>query len=136
MKWAIAGAALFLLSASSAALAGPPLRDPASLNIGFVCEWQPRCMSQQKKAMKRSLKLVRKYQPATWRIEMCNRNASRNRYRVDWIGFENCIRNLELRPAPVPARSIVVTKKRTRSISEGAAPAKGSRPAIALGERG
>ena len=40
-------------------------------------------MSQQKGAMKRSLKLVRKYQPPTWRIEMCNRNAARSRYRVE-----------------------------------------------------
>ena len=95
-------------------------------------------MSQQKGAMKRSLKLVRKYQPPAWRIEMCNRNAARTRFRVDWVGFENCIRNTTLRPAPVPVRSIIITRKRARRISQGAPPAppQSSTPAPSFGERG
>jgi hypothetical protein len=136
MKWAIVPAALILLVGGSPARARPPLSDPVTLNIGFVCQWQPRCMSQQKKSMKRSLKTVRKEQPPTWRIEMCNRNASRNRYRVDWVGFENCIRNTTLRPQPIPARSIVITKKRVRRISEGAPPRQSAPPPPSFGERG
>jgi hypothetical protein len=138
MRWAIvAGAALVTLPVGSAAVARPPLSDPVTLNIGFVCQWQQRCMDQQKGAMKRSLKLVRKYQPPTWRIEMCNRNAARNRFRVDWIGFENCIRNTMLRPEPVPVRSIIVTRKRSKRISQSAPPPRRiSAPAPSFGERG
>src|SRR5919199_1319691 len=122
MKWAIVPAALIVVAGGSPARARPPIYDPVALNIGLVCQWQPRCMAQQKKSMKRSLKLVRKEQQPTWRIEMCNRNASRNRYRVDWIGFENCIRNTTLRPAPVPARSIIIVKKRPRRLTQSAPP--------------
>ena len=136
MKWAIVPAALIVLAAGSQARARPPLNDPVTLNIGFVCQWQPRCMSQQKKAMKRSLKNVRKEQPPTWRIEMCNRNASRNRYRVDWVGFENCIRNTTLRPAPIPARSIIITKKRSKRLTESAPPRQSAPPPAGFGERG
>jgi hypothetical protein len=87
-----------LVAAGSAAPAQdklPPLRDPVFLNIGFVCKWQERCMRDQQRAMKRALGYVRKYRPATWKIQLCNRNAAR-RGRVDWIGFENCIRNRRL----------------------------------------
>jgi hypothetical protein len=106
MKWPLAAAVLGLTSAAAAParFERPPLYDPVMLNIGFVCQWQTRCMSTQNGAMKRSLKFVRKKQPPTWRIELCNRNASRKRDRVDWVGFENCIRNQALRPAPPLAR--------------------------------
>jgi hypothetical protein len=145
MKWAIVPAALIVLAAGSQVRARPPLNDPVTLNIGFVCQWQPRCMSQQRGAMKRSLKLVRKYQPPTWRIEMCNRNAARSRYRVDWTGFENCIRNTTLRP--VPARSIIIVKKRPKRLTQGdarpqrrltqnAPPTQSSSPPPSFGERG
>jgi hypothetical protein len=148
MKWAIVTAALVLLAGGSQARARPPLSDPVTLNIGLVCQWQSRCMAQQKGAMKRSLKLVRKYQPPTWRIEMCNRNASRSRFRVDWMGFENCIRNTTLRPAPLPARSIIIVKKRPRRLTQsdtrpnsrlstqGAPATQGSSPPVGFGERG
>lgn len=88
-----------LVAAASAAPAPgklPPLRDPVFLNIGFVCKWQERCMRDQQRAMKRALGYVRKYRPAARKIQLCNRNASRWG-RVDWIGFENCIRNRRLR---------------------------------------
>ena len=77
----------------------PPLRNPALLNIGFVCKWQARCIRRQENAMGHALRYVRKYHPAAWRIQQCNRNAGRNGTRVDWIGFNNCIRNPALRPA-------------------------------------
>ena len=82
----------------------PPLRDPVFLNIGFVCQWQERCVERQQRAMKRSLGYVKKYRPATWKIEQCNRNASRRRGRVDWIGFEHCIRNPKIVHRSVASR--------------------------------
>ena len=85
----------------------PLLRNPALLNIGLMCQWQSRCMKRQQQAMARSLKFVRKAKPAAWRVQVCNRNASRSHLRVDWLGFRNCIRNPALqRPVPVrnPAR--------------------------------
>ena len=132
----LAGLALLgglALTSAAAAKSSAPLRDPVVLNIGLSCQWQQRCIGQQTKAMKRALKYVRKKQPPTWRVEMCNRNASRKRARVDWVGFNNCIRNGELRPAPVrPAAQ----RKRTKR-SGGAAPApRTGTMAYSRGERG
>ena len=85
------------------ARAKPPLRNPALLNIGFVCRWQPRCIRIQEKAMVRTLKHMKKYPPAPWKVQLCNRNAARNGTRKDWVGFENCLRNTALR-APAKSR--------------------------------
>ncbi len=89
-----------LMLGSAGAFAGelqarsqPPLRNPALLNIGFVCRWQTRCIHVQEKAMLRSLRHMRTYPPAAWKVQLCNRNAARNGTRKDWVGFENCIRN-------------------------------------------
>ena len=113
-----------LLLAAPAAAEARPLADPTSLNIGLSCQWQQRCMSQQKKAMKRALKFVKKERLPSWRIEMCNRNASKSRSRVDWIGFNNCVHNAMLHPAPPRAM------KRPRRVTE-------TRPAArSRGERG
>ena len=87
-------------SAAADARTKPPLRNPALLNIGFVCRWQPRCISRQEQAMQRALRYVAKYRPPAWKIQLCNRNAYRNGTRKDWIGFNNCIRNPALRPPP------------------------------------
>ena len=81
----------------------PPLRDPALLNIGFVCRWDNRCIANQQKAMKAALGYVKKNR-TVWKVEVCNRNSARNGTRKDWIGFNNCIRNPAIRPAPVRSR--------------------------------
>jgi len=100
MKWILgAPAALIVLSLSAHAGARPMLYDAVALNIGVNCQWQTRCMSQQRSAMKRSLGYVSATRPPHWRVQMCNRNAGRGGYRVDWIGFDNCIRNPQLRPS-------------------------------------
>jgi len=107
MKWALA--ALLAAPASTgtaAARFAAPIYDPVALNIGLNCKWQQRCIAMQQKAMKRATGFVRKKQPAAWRIHQCNRNAARGRYRVDWIGFDNCIRNAALRPTPLPRPTI------------------------------
>lgn len=75
----------------------PPIDDPALLNIGFVCRWQNSCILKQKKAMNRSLQYVRERRPPVWKIQLCNRNAARNGTRKDWIGFDSCIRNPNVR---------------------------------------
>jgi hypothetical protein len=94
------GALALLIGAGAAGAEPPPLYNPAVLNIGFICQWQDRCMDRQRVAMKRALRYVAKYRPPAWKIELCNRNASRvrvrgdwKRGRVDWVGFDRCIRN-------------------------------------------
>lgn len=98
---------LFLLTictVGEARTASPaPLHNPVVLNIGFVCKWDLRCMNRQDQAMRRALGFVRKSRPPAWKVQLCNRNASRKRTRVDWIGFNNCIRNKKLRQ-PTRAR--------------------------------
>jgi len=107
-----AAAVALILAVGAACLAPPaeaklpPLRDPVFLNIGFVCQWRDSCISKQRGAMKKALAYVDKYDPPAWKVQQCNRNASRyrGRGRVDWIGFNNCIRNKTIRPAAVRAR--------------------------------
>ena len=76
----------------------PPLKDPALLNIGYVCRWDNRCIAKQQKAMKAALHYVKKHR-TVWKVEICNRNAGRNGTRKDWIGFNNCNRNPDIRSA-------------------------------------
>lgn len=83
-------------TASSAASRAPPLRDPVLLNIGFVCKWQESCVKRQQRAMGKALGYVRSEKPAAWKVQLCNRQARRAHRRVDWIGFNNCIRNRKL----------------------------------------
>ena len=100
----VAAALAFILAlvppASAAQAKLPPLRDPVFLNIGFVCQWRDSCISRQRAAMKKALGYVDKHDPPSWKVQQCNRNASRyrGRGRVDWIGFNNCIRNKTIRP--------------------------------------
>jgi hypothetical protein len=150
MRWGLPFGIVGLCSAlaSAPAVARPPLGDPVTLNIGINCQWQQQCIKSQTKAMKRSLKYVKQTQPPLWRLQMCNRNAGRQRLRVDWVGFDNCIRNTVLRPlsaklmkstprlAKVPARSAkpprrAISRKAPR-LTESAPPA----PPAAPGERG
>ena len=110
MNWKVALVAAVLCSAvvgltglwhaAAHARAAPPLKNPAVLNIGFVCRWQPHCIRKQEIAMGVALRYVQTYRPASWRVQQCNRNASRGGTRVDWVGFNNCIRNPSLRSSP------------------------------------
>jgi hypothetical protein len=104
MRLALLAFGLAML-ATPASAGPPPLRNPAMLNIGFICHWQLRCMERQEKAMRQALSFVDKRRPPSWKVQLCNRNASRTRTRgdwrrgrVDWIGFNNCIRNKRLDP--------------------------------------
>ena len=104
MKLKLAVAALALCSAAADARTKPlpPLKDPALLNIGFVCHWQHRCITAQQQAMSRALTYVRRQVLPPWKVQLCNRNSSRNGTRKDWIGFNNCIRNAALQPPRKP----------------------------------
>ena len=123
----IAVAFIVLVCASAAeAKSSAPLADPVALNIGLSCQWQQPCIKKQTKAMNRALKYLRNEDPPSWHVAMCNRNASRRRNRVDWIGFNNCIRNAELRPPP--PRPV---KKPVKRVSQSTPP-----PSRWKGERG
>jgi hypothetical protein len=100
---------LILLGSAGAGAGEPPrrplLKNPALVNIGYVCRWERRCMRTQEQAMNRAVKYVRKYQPPSWKVSLCTLNAARPRKRVDWIGFNNCIQNPRLRqPVASPRR--------------------------------
>lgn len=96
VRWAIGTMLLGLSTAAAAAQSGAPLYDSVRLNIGLNCQWQQKCIARQQKAMKRALAYVRDQKAPIWRVHQCNRNASRTRFRVDWVGFDNCIRNASL----------------------------------------
>jgi hypothetical protein len=97
MGWKVALAVGVLCAAQEPAYAVAPLYDAVALNIGVNCQWQQRCIGKQRRAMNEARKYVAKYNPPLWRIHLCNRNAGRTRDRVDWVGFNNCIRNTALR---------------------------------------
>src|SRR5947209_995004 len=105
MKWILAAAALVAIPSTASAARQPVLHDSVALNIGVNCQWQSRCIAQQRKAMNNGLEFVTHRRPPQWRVQLCNRNASRGGNRVDWIGFDHCIRNTSLtRPARVIKR--------------------------------
>ena len=103
---------------AAGAKSSAPLGDPVALNIGLSCQWQQPCIKKQTKAMNRALKYLKNDDPPSWRLAMCNRNASRKRNRVDWVGFNNCIRNADLRPPPPRA------KKQPKRIIQSSAQAR------------
>lgn len=96
MHWLVG--LVLAIAGSGVAQARPlaPLYDPIALNIGLNCQWQNHCIDKQVKAMKRARAFVATRKPPLWRIHQCNRNAARIGARVDWIGFDNCIRNVRL----------------------------------------
>ncbi|MEO6433674.1 MAG: hypothetical protein ABIO29_06825 [Sphingomicrobium sp.] len=112
----LAGLVLSIASVSGDPLSAQPARslrvDPVRLNIGLVCQWQRGCIAGQRQAMTKSLKFVAKYDPPRWRIHLCNRNASRGGQRVDWVGFDRCVRNEALRPPPPPAPPLKPVRKK------------------------
>ena len=106
MRWTIAAAsvAAVMIALGSSGHARPLLHDPVALNIGVNCQWQAHCMLLQHAAMERSLSYVARTRPAEWRVQLCNRNAARGGFRVDWIGYDHCIRNRALKRPTHAAR--------------------------------
>ncbi|HEX6785016.1 MAG TPA: hypothetical protein VF098_10245 [Sphingomicrobium sp.] len=97
MKWILAIALLALGTAASATGRRAVLHDPVTLNIGVNCQWQPTCMAKQRAAMNSALTYVARHKPPRSQIQLCNRNASRGGVRMDWIGYDHCIRNRALK---------------------------------------
>lgn len=93
-------AALCLAGGATGSRAAAPLHDPVALNIGVNCQWNARCMAEQRRAMTRALSFVGSRRAPAGRIHTCNRNAARGRNRVDWVGFDHCIHNPRARSAP------------------------------------
>jgi hypothetical protein len=91
---------LALIGAGPQAPAMAPLYDPVVLNIGINCQWQQSCERRQRSAMMHAAQFIAAKHPPLWRIHLCNRNARRGPDRVDWVGFNGCIRNSELPPPP------------------------------------
>ena len=86
------------LASAAAAQEPVPLYDSIGLNIGLNCQWKQKCMAEQQRAMKRALRYVKTQRPPSWRVQLCNHNAGRGRDRIDWAGFDNCVRNESLLP--------------------------------------
>jgi hypothetical protein len=97
----VAVAAIALIAWAGEGHAVAPLYDPVILNVGINCQWQRSCERHQLKAMSSAHDFIARSHPPLWRIRLCNRNARRSISRIDWIGFDNCLRNGRLaRPAP------------------------------------
>jgi hypothetical protein len=93
-------AACALIAVAPEARGTAPIYDPISLNIGINCQWQQHCQRRQTKAMNDARKFIVGYDVPLWRIHLCNKNARRAQARLDWVGFNSCIRNPQLaRPA-------------------------------------
>jgi len=88
--------ALALAAVARPARAAAPLYDPVILNIGINCQWQQRCQQQQRNAMAYAAKYIAVKHPPLSKIHLCNRNARRGTARIDWVGFNRCIRNRSL----------------------------------------
>lgn len=93
-------ALLALIGGGPEASAMAPLYDPVVLNIGINCQWQQSCEQRQRSAMMHAAQFIAATHPPLWRIHLCNRNARRGPARVDWVGFNGCIRNSSLPPPP------------------------------------
>jgi hypothetical protein len=91
---------LALIGSEPQAPAMAPLYDPVVLNIGINCQWQKSCEQRQRSAMTHAAQFIAETHPPLWRIHLCNRNARRGPARVDWVGFNGCIRNSNLAPPP------------------------------------
>ena len=101
MKWILGAMTVWAaMPVGAGAMRRPILHDPIALNIGVNCQWQRHCMAQQRAAMSHALGFVAARKPPQWRVQLCNRNASHGGYRMDWTGFDHCIRNAALRPGP------------------------------------
>ena len=96
----LACAALTLVACASRGHAFAPIYDPVKLNIGISCQWQLSCERRQLAAMSQAHSFIAHQHPPLWRIHLCNRNARRAPTRLDWVGFNDCIRNRKLRRPP------------------------------------
>ena len=112
MSWMLPFASLLLLGAVSASRA--PVRDRLALNIGINCRWEPQCIRTQQFGRRDAVQYIRRYNPPRWRIAQCRRNARRYGNRLDWTGFNNCVRNAAIRYRPRALRRSGPAKRNMR----------------------
>lgn len=96
-KVAVAALALIALTVwAGQGRAAAPLYDPVMLNVGINCQWRQSCERRQLQAMSSAHSFIAHKRPPLWRIQLCNRNARRSISRIDWVGFNDCLRNARL----------------------------------------
>ncbi len=100
MRW-IAPLMLGLATAGVADAARGPAVHPVVRNINLLCGSQSACVQRQWRSMQNAFAFMRTKRPPVWKIEQCNRNAAKQRSRIDWIGFDNCIRNPKVKAPKV-----------------------------------
>ena len=103
MTWMLPLAAVLLLGEAAPSASRAPLQDRVALNIGINCRWEQQCIRSQQFGMRGAAQYIERYDPPLWRIHQCKRNAWRKGNRLDWTGFNNCVRNAAFRYQP-PAR--------------------------------
>ncbi|WP_308517550.1 hypothetical protein [Sphingomonas flavescens] len=97
MRWTLGAVLLLTAMSADASSRRPILYDPVALNIGVGCQWQAECIVRQRTAMASALTYVARKKPPQALVHLCNRNASRGGGRVDWVGYDHCIRNPKLK---------------------------------------
>ena len=90
-------ASLAFAPVAGAHAANPSVVHPVYRNIASICGGQKSCIDRQWRGMQRAFAYMRNKGVPVWKIDVCNRNATRKSRRIDWIGFDNCIRNTKLR---------------------------------------
>ena len=96
---------MLVFAASQAAEARRvPAIHPVVRNINLLCKSQSACVQRQWRAMQNAFAFMRAKRLPVWKIEQCNLNAAKQRTRIDWIGFNNCIRNPKVRPKVASGR--------------------------------
>ena len=94
---------LGLAAAGAEAQRAPPIH-PVVRNINLLCKSQSGCVQRQWRSMQAAFAFMRAKRPPVWKIEQCNRNAAKQRSRIDWIGFNNCIRNPKVKAPTASGR--------------------------------
>lgn len=96
-RWVLLTAAFGSLFVGPDARALARKAHPVVQNIGSLCRWQKQCMAIQHRSMQSALSFVSSTRLPMWRVHLCNRNAARASNKIDWVGFDACIRNKKLK---------------------------------------
>lgn len=97
-RWVLLTAAFGTWIVSTDASARTRQAHPVIQNIGGLCGWRKQCMALQQRSMQSALSFVASSRRLPmWRVHLCNRNASRASNKIDWVGFDACIRNKKLK---------------------------------------
>ena len=93
-----------MATVDAAAQRRPPPVHPVVRNINSLCKSQDSCVQRQWRGMQAAFAYMRAKRLPVWKIEQCNRNAAKQRSRIDWVGFNNCIRNPKVKAPKATGR--------------------------------